>query len=192
LNTKKTIYLILFVLLASMLAVGCTGSNNEKNASQAANTPSQDQASSPQPTQAVYQDAEWNASVHKQYAIMKTDFDAMATATNNSDTDAITKYGQNIMDDAKKAIEENDKYNLSPKFQDSQNKWRSALQDCNYAGQYWIMTAKDIKNGNITSTNLTDIKNGDTTPAANLIKAGSCTGSGTYNMKRVIDFLGSP
>jgi hypothetical protein len=96
-----------------MLAVGCTGTNSEKNASVNPNVSSQDQTSSPQPTAAAsYQDAEWTASVQKQYSIMKTDFDEMSNVTNqynlstinNCDPDAVSKYGQNLMDDSQKAL----------------------------------------------------------------------------------------
>lgn len=181
---RKYIYIILLVLLASMLAVGCTGSNSEKTSSQTSGTPSQDQASSQQPaTSATNQDSEWNASVQKQYVILKADFDGMANTTNNyqtlnnSNADAIGKSGQNIVDDAQKAIEENDKYTVSSKFQDAQTQWGLALQDCEYAGQFWVKSVEDIKNGNTTS--------------ANVIKAEATAGSGTYNMQRVITSLGS-
>ncbi len=189
---KNYVYFILFILLASMLAVGCTGSNGEKNAPQNPETSSQDQASSPQPTAAAtYRDVEWNASVQKNYAILKTDFDEMANITNNynyqtlsdSDTDAIAKYGENIMDDAQKATEENDKYTVSPKFQDKQNEWRTALQICNGAGHSWILSANDIKNG-------MDSKNG-TDNSGNIVNALGYTGSATYNMKRVVTSLES-
>jgi hypothetical protein len=189
---KNYVYLILFILLASMLAVGCTGSNSEENVSQNPETSSQDQAGSPQPTAAAaYQDVEWNASVQKNYIILKTDFDEMANATNNynyqtlsdSDTDAISKYGQNIMDDAQKATEENDKYTVSPKFQDTQNEWRTALQISNGAGHSWILCAKDIKNR-------MDSNNG-TENSGNIVNALGYTGSANYNMKRVVTSLES-
>lgn len=182
---KRYVYIMLLILLATMLAIGCTGSNNEKTSSQqASGTLSQGQAGSQQPaSSATSQDAEWNASVQKQYVILKADFDGMANATNNyqtlnnSNADAIGNYGQNIVDDAQKAIAENDKYTVSSKFQDAQTQWELALKDCKYAGQFWVQSVEDIKSGNTTS--------------ANVIKAEAGTGSGTYNMQRVIISLGS-
>jgi hypothetical protein len=225
---KKYVYFILLILFASMLAVGCTGSNSEKTASQESSTPSKDQAASQQPSSSATsqesstpskdqaasqqpsssltsqesstpykdqvasqqpsssvtsQDAEWKASVQTQYSILKTDFDGMANDTNNyqdlnnSNADVIGKYGQKVLDDAQKAIEENDKYTVSSKFQDAQTQWRLALKDCKYAGQFWVQSVDDIKNGNTTS--------------ANIIKAEATTGSGTYNMQRVIASLES-
>lgn len=175
---------MLLILLTSMLALGCTGSNTEKTSSQASGTPSQDQAGSQQPaSSAANQDAEWKMSVQKQYAILKTDFDGMSNATNNyqnlnnSNADAIAKYGQSIVDDAQRAIDENNKYTVSSKFQDAQTQWGLALQDCKYAGQFWVQSVEDIKNGNTTS--------------ANVIKAEASTGSGTYNMQRIVTSLGS-
>ena len=136
----------------TMLAVGCTGSNSEKNSSQTSGTRSQNQANPQQPASSTTnQDSEWNASVQKQYAILKADFDGMANATNNyqtlnnSSTDAIARYGQSISDDAQKAIEENDKYLVSSKFQDAQTQWGLALKDCKYAGQFWVQSVEDIK-----------------------------------------------
>jgi hypothetical protein len=51
------------------------------------------------------------------------------------------------------------------------------LQDCKYAGQFWKLSVEDIKNGNTIS--------------ANVIKAEASTGSGTYNMQRVVTSLQS-
>ena len=167
-----------------MLTIGCTGSNSEKATSQTPSTSSKDQVASQQPSSsATSQDTEWKASVQTQYSILKTDFDGMVNTTsnyqnlNNSNADAIGKYGQKIVDDSQKAIEENDKYTVSSKFQDAQTQWGLALKDCKYAGQFWVQSVDDIKNGNTTS--------------ANIIKAEATTGSGTYNMQKVITSLES-
>jgi hypothetical protein len=187
---KKYVY-ILLVLLASMLAVGCTGSNSEKTSSQTSEIPSQDQASSPQSAPATgSQDSEWIASVQKQYPILKNDFDGMNNVTNqynlstinNCDPDAITKYGQNLMDDAQKALEENSKYTVSPKLQSGQEDWEIALRSCSVAGNSWILTAKDIKNG-------IDLKNG--TNVGNLTNAIGYTSAALVEMKRSTTSLGS-
>lgn len=203
-----------------MLTIGCTGSNSEKATSQTQSTPAKDQVQSTpakdqvqgtpakdqvqstpskdqvqstpakdqvgsqQPSSsATSQDAEWKASVQTQYSILKTDFDGMVNTTNNyqnlnnSNADAIGKDGQKIVDDAQKAIEENDKYTVSSNLQDAQSQWGLALKDCKYAGQFWVQSVDDIKNGNTTS--------------ANIIKAEATTGSGNYNMQRVITSLES-
>ena len=181
---KKYVYIILLILLASMLTAGCTGSNSEKTSAQTSGTPAKDQASSQQPAaSATSQDTEWKASVQAQYAILKADFDVMSNTTNNyqnlnnSTVDVIGKYGQKIIDDSSKAIEENDKYTVSSNLQDAQTQWGLALKDCKYAGQFWVQSVDDIKNGSTIS--------------ANMIKAEASTGSGTSNMQRVITSLGS-
>jgi hypothetical protein len=188
---KKYIIITLLVLLASMLAVGCTGPNNEKNYSQISETPSHNQASSQQPASSTeYQDPEWIASVQKQYPILKTDFDRMSNVTNqynissmnNCDPDAITRYGQNLINDVQNALEEDNKYSVSPKLLKDQKDWETALQICNSAGNSWILTAKDIKNGR-------DLNN--TTNDSNLVSALGSTGAATYNMKRIATSLGS-
>ena len=96
---------------------------------------------------------------------------------NNSTVDVIGKYGHKIIDDSSKAIEENDKYTVSSNLQDAQTQWGLALKDCKYAGQFWVQSVDDIKNGSTIS--------------ANMIKAEASTGSGTSNMQRVITSLGS-
>lgn len=141
---KKYIYIIFFVLLASMLAVGCTGSK-DNNASQ---------ASPSQPTEAGYQDTAWRESIHKYTQLLGTDFENVQVAMNNTtstDYTALAAFGQNITDHSQAALTENNQYTVSPKFQDAQKEWGLALEDSNSAGKYVIMVANDIKNGNMSS-----------------------------------------
>jgi len=180
----------LIILLVTILAVGCTGSNSEKNPSQTSQTPSQDQASSQQPNSpATYQDTEWIASVHKQNAILKADFDKLSNATNNynistmnnCDPNEITKCGQNLIDDAKNALDEDNKYSVSEKYLKDKGNWETILQICSSAGNSWIQVADDIKNGK-------DLNN--TTNSSNLVGALGNTGAATYNLKRIDSSLG--
>jgi hypothetical protein len=141
---NKYRYLILFVLLASMMAVGCTELKGN-NASQ---------ISSPQPTQAVYQDTAWIESIHKYTNLLGTDFKSVQIAmnnTNNSDYTTLVTIGQNISNDSQEALTENNQYTVSPQFQDAQKEWGLALEDSNFAGKSVIMIANDIKNGNMNS-----------------------------------------
>jgi hypothetical protein len=137
---KKYTYIILFVLLASMLAVGCTGLNNEKKASQSA-----------------AQDTAWKESVHNNSLLLQTDFGNVGTSINDTKTPDYTTLaitGQNIIDDSDKTLKENDQYNLSAKYQDAQKEWVLALGDSKSAGKYMIMVADDSKKGNVNSENV--------------------------------------
>jgi hypothetical protein len=101
---------------------------------------------------------------------------------NNCDPDEITKYGQNLVDDAQKALEESNKYAVSTKLQSDQEDWETTLHVCNSAGNSWVLIARDIKNGR-------DLNN--TTNDSNLVSALGSTGAAAYNMKRVTTSLGS-
>jgi hypothetical protein len=59
-----------------MLVVGCTGSNNDKN-----NT----QASSTHPAQDTYKDVEWAQNVTETTEILKNDTNRVSKAMDNSD-----------------------------------------------------------------------------------------------------------
>lgn len=141
---KKYTHLILFIFLASMLAVGCTGLKGN-NASQ---------TSSPQPTQAVYQDTAWRESIHTYTELLGTDFKNVQIVmdnTNNSDYTTLATIGQNISDHSHAALTENNQYTVSSQFRDAQKEWGLALEDSNFAGKYLIIVANDIKNGDMNS-----------------------------------------
>ncbi|MCO5381368.1 MAG: hypothetical protein NHB15_04000 [Methanosarcina barkeri] len=134
---KKYIYVIFFIFLASMLAVGCTGLKDNNNASQA-----------------VYQDTAWRESIHTYTELLGTDFKNVQIAidnTNNSDYTKLATIGQNISDHSQAALTENNQYTVSPQFRDTQKEWGLALEDSNSAGKYVIIVANDIKNGDMNS-----------------------------------------
>lgn len=147
---KKYRDLIFLVLLASMLAVGCTGLKDN-------NAP---QTSSPQPTEGVYQDTAWSESIHKYSGLLGTDYENVRVAMNNTnsiDYTALATFGQNITNHSQAALSENNQYTVSPKFRDAQKEWGLALEDSNSAGKSVIAVANNIKNGN-TSSKMEDIQ----------------------------------
>jgi hypothetical protein len=127
-----------------MLAAGCTGSKDN----------SASQTSSPQSTEAVYQDNAWRLSIHKYTGLLRTDFENVRIFldnTNNSDYASLAAFGQNITDHSQAGIRENNQYNVSPQFRDAQKEWGLVLEDSNSAGKSVIMISNDIKNGNTSS-----------------------------------------
>ncbi len=167
---KKYIYIILFFLLAAIFVGVFTGSNSNK-------TTSQSQANSPQSTLAsAYQDIQWGANVQKHLTVLKTDFDNVSSAANNSDYAALAINAQYIINDTQKAIEENDQYKVSPKLQEPQKEWRMALQDYNSAGQFLLKGANEAKRGS--------------SGFENFQKAATLRNSGIVHLKKASESLG--
>jgi hypothetical protein len=137
---KKYIYIILFVSLASMLCIGCTGSNNEKTA---------------------YQDAAWNESFHNNLALLHTDLNnsinAMDLTDNFNDTSFITS-AQNTIDDSQNALNENNQFTVSPDLQEAQKEWALGLNDSISYGKCLLNISNNSKNNNETALN-EDLKN---------------------------------
>jgi hypothetical protein len=126
-----------------MLAVGCTGLNNEKKAPESA-----------------AQDTAWKESLHNYSLLLKNDFENVGTNINdtkNTDYTTLAIIGQNTIDDSNKALDENNQYNLSAKYQDAQKEWVLALEDSKSAGKYMIMVADDGKKGNVNSENVQNV-----------------------------------
>lgn len=132
-NTKKTISLILFVLLASMFAAGCTGSNNEKTA---------------------YQDAEWNESFHNNLALFHTDMNNSIHAmdlTEDFNDPSFIMAAQNLINDSQNALNENNQFTVSPNLQEAQKEWALALNDSISYGKCWLNISNNSKNNNETA-----------------------------------------
>jgi hypothetical protein len=126
---KKYIYLVLFIVFASMLAVGCTGSSN--------------------------QDYEWKTNKLKHATILASDFKMVSDASGSGDFKTLATYGQRITDDTQKAITENDQFLVSPKLQEAQKEWGLAMQDYNSAGKLMVKAGNEAL-ANTDAT--TDIK----------------------------------
>ena len=169
-HLKKYIFIVLLFLLAVILVGVFTGLNSE-------NTTSQSQANSSQSTlESAYQDVQWGLNVQKNMKILKSDFDAISSATNKSDYNALAIAAQNEIDDTQNAIEENDQYKVSSQLQEPQKEWRAALQDYNSAGKFLLEGANEAKSG----------RNG----FGSFQKAAGQSGSGTAHLKKASEALG--
>jgi hypothetical protein len=127
-----------------MLAVGCTGSSNDKN-----------------DTQPAYQDAAWNESFHNNLALLHTDLNnsinSMDLTSNFNDASFITS-GQNLIDDSQKALNESNQFTVSPKLQEAQKEWSLGLNDSISLGKCLLNLSNGSKSNNVTSLN-EEIKN---------------------------------
>lgn len=129
-DIKKAMFLISFVLLASMLAVGCTGSNNEKTA---------------------YQDAEWNESFHNNLALFHTDLNNSISSmdlTEDFNDPSFIMAAQNLIDDSQNALNENNQFTVSPDLQEAQKEWALALNDSISYGKCYLNMSNNSKNNN--------------------------------------------
>jgi len=186
----KKMISILTILILVFLTLGCTGSKTEyqngstgdavqptktladkESDSNYVITPTPTPVVTPTPTQPVYQDIAWLQYVQRYLPLIGTDFTNAGSAANNSDYTTLSIAGQNIVDDTQKALDENNQYNISPKYQDAKNEWTLALKDYNSAGEYLILVADD---GKIGKTN-----------TENLNKFTSLCSSGTGHLNRV-------
>lgn len=160
----------MFILFVSLLGSGCIGSGSGE-------TTFQIQANSSQPNLAsVYQDIEWCANAQKNLNLLKTDFDAVSNAVNNSDHTLLETSAQYVINDTKKAIEENDQYQVSPELQNVQNEWKLALKDYNYAGRFLLLGANEAKSGNNGSESLQTAKKFSDSGATHLNRASALLG----------------
>lgn len=168
--------LVLFVIFATLLAVGCVGSadeetsdNYEESLSGSADEESslQVEENSPQSNTSTYQDEEWIASAKNQSKIIRTDFAGISSARESFDADVLGKWGQNLVNDTREAKEENDNYTVSSTLQDAQKQWVLALQDYNKAGKFIVTGADAYKNGHIISAT------NDFRKAATFVKTGT-------------------
>ena len=123
-----------------MLAIGCTGSNNEKTA---------------------FQDAAWNDSFHNNLALLHTDLNNSINAmdlTDDLNDTSFTTAGQNIIDDSQNALNENNQFTVSPKLQEAQKEWALGLNDSISYGKCLLNLSNDSKNNNLTALN-EDVEN---------------------------------
>ncbi len=167
---KKYIYFTLFILLVVLIVGVFAESQNDKNASQA-------QPNSPLNTfKSASQDIAWGNNVQKHLRILKTDLDGVSSAANNSNYSTLAVYAQQTVNDTQNAIQEDDQYTVSPKLQEAQKEWRTALQDYNSAGQFLLQGANEAKNG--------------TVGAENFQQARIFRNSGTDHLKRASELAG--
>jgi hypothetical protein len=138
---KNTLILLLIVALIVIVA-GCSGSKPQDTADTSNNAPTTPTSS------VVSQDDAWQQNVQTNSALLSTDLKNIQAAisdTNNPDFATLGNVGQNLIDDAQKALNDNDKYTVV-KYKDEQKEWVLALQDSVSAGKSAIAVSNDGKN----------------------------------------------
>jgi hypothetical protein len=169
-DLKKYIFFVLLIFLSLILVGVYSGLISETSSSQS-------QADSPQSTlESTYQDVQWGLNVQKNMMLLKSDFDNISSATNNSDYDALAVAAQYEINHTMSAIGENDQYKVSTKFQESQKEWRAGLQDYYSAGTSLLEGANEAKSG----------KSG----LQNFQAAAASSSSGTVHLKKMSEALG--
>lgn len=126
--------MVFFVLLASMLVVGCTESNNDKNGSQ---------ASLPQPTEDVYRDAEWAKNVTETTEVLKSDGKEVSTAIDKKDWYTTFASIDTYKLDLSNAIISSDSFTVSPELQPCKDEYKLGLID-DYNGIVLLRTSVNL------------------------------------------------
>ena len=103
-----------------MLVVGCTGSNNDKNNTQASLT---------YPTQDTYKDVEWAQNVTETTEILKNDTNRVSKAMDNSDWYSTFANLDKYKLDLNNAVTSSDSFTVSPELQPCKDEYKLGLID---------------------------------------------------------------
>lgn len=180
-------YLVLLVLLAVMTAIGCTDSGGENTNSQIIGDSPQTEENSSQgqenlstsTTTSVNQDAEWIAAMQAQSNIIQKNFAGISSCQDPFDAEGLAKWGQILVDDTQKAIDENDNYTISSDLDKAKEYWGMALRNYNSAGQFTVIGANAYLNGDETSF------------STNLEKASTFFNSGNADVNLTVSYIKS-
>lgn len=103
-----------------MLAVGCTGSNNDKANSQAGLT---------QTNEGTYKNEEWAQNVTETTENLKNDTNSIKTAMDNSDWYTTSANLEKYKHDLNNAVTSSDSFTVSPELQSCKDEYRLGLID---------------------------------------------------------------
>lgn len=143
-DLKKYVYLILFVLLASMLCIGCTDSNSQQKTSQIASAP--DQSENTQ--SADNQDAEWAKSTSNSVLIFANDTAQFSNSINNKDYYTAIKGIEKYIQALETEIKNIDNYKVSSELQSCKDEYKLALIDDYNAATFMKSGVTQLTSGN--------------------------------------------
>jgi hypothetical protein len=95
---------------------------------------------------ADYQDSAWLANMQRFSSLLDNDFKSVSAVSSSDDFSPITVFGRYLIYDTQRAIDDNERYNVSPKYQDAQKEWRLAMQDYNLAGKIMVEAGGEALN----------------------------------------------
>ena len=98
-----------------------------------------------------YDDEIWESSVRKYVAFFIDILDDMITSKQKADFYALKRLAERLIKQTDLALEEDKNYNLSPVFQEIENKWISGLMAYQIGGKCARDFAIDAKNGNVNA-----------------------------------------
>jgi len=98
-----------------------------------------------------YDDEIWESSVRKYVAFFIDILDDMITSKQKADFYSLKRLAERLIKQTDLALEEDKNYNLSPVFQEIEDKWISGLMAYQIGGKSARDFAIDAKNGNVNS-----------------------------------------
>lgn len=109
----------------------------------------------PTPTSVLtYQDSEYRDWVISTLPSISLDLDLITSAAERFDFEGVERYSGMLYDDAKKALDEIDQFDVSSALKPSKDEFKLALQDYKQAGYYGEKGARNYDTDDIeTSTN---------------------------------------
>lgn len=129
---KKYVYLIMLILFASMLAVGCTGSNSDKFTSQ--------------------ENSKWADQVSKSTLLFNNETNEIAKAVNNNDyrtaLDGYDKYKRDLDSE----IKITDNFTVSPDLQSCKDAYRLGLLSDYSAATFMRSGIDQLMSGNLINS----------------------------------------
>jgi hypothetical protein len=84
------------------------------------------------------QDTSWESSRESHASLLASDFKKISEAENSLDYKTVATYGQHLIDDSQKAIDDNNGFTVSQNRQEAQKEWGLAMRDYNAAGKLMV------------------------------------------------------
>lgn len=119
---SKNLKIVMGIMFSLVFVFGCLGSGSENN--QVVEAPAV-QAETVQAS--AYQNTEWIQSYTKYCQIIGPELTSVGNAADKSDFESMVYYGQKLESDTAAAIQESQKYNVSPSYQAAKQNWEIAL-----------------------------------------------------------------
>lgn len=98
------------------------------------------------------QDSAWLANMQQLSSLLDNDFKSISEVPSSGDLSPLTVFGRYLIYDTQRAIDDNDMFKVSSKYQGAQKEWRLAMQDYNFAGKLMVEAGDEVLNNADTTT----------------------------------------